>query len=362
QALGEEAAVIAEPVVVDRRVQARQEPVDDLFLRLDRRVAADVAAGAHRLRLREVPDAAAEPELLQRQRSDRADVRGAARPVVRQRAAVVRPDERAASAIEERQLGGARDLLAEADAARALDAPRHVGDDVRADHRAVEGRELALLFVVLRKLLAVAEGVVLEGALAGLVADRAVQRVVDQQELHRRRAGASDFLGRRLDRETVLQGHRASGLDLGHALDFDQAHAALADDREARVEAEVGDVDARALGGIDQVDVLGHLDRPPVEDHRECVLLRRRRSRWRRRRRITAHAVTRAAFGPTMHLLCSTWCMYSSRNLLTEERGGAIAASAKTQIVMPLAIWLQMRDRRSTSSTRPSPRSMRERR
>ena len=110
--LGQEPPVVAQPVVVDGRVQARQEPVDDVVLGLDRDVAADVAARAHGLGLLEVPDAAAEAEVAHGQGADRADVRGAARPVVGERRAVVRPDERAAAAVEERQLARAGDLLA----------------------------------------------------------------------------------------------------------------------------------------------------------------------------------------------------------------------------------------------------------
>ena len=67
-------------------------------------------------------------------------------------------------------------------------------------------RVLALALVVARELLAVAEGVVLQPALAGLVADRAVERMVDEEELHvRRRGTGADLLGRRLDRQSVLR-------------------------------------------------------------------------------------------------------------------------------------------------------------
>src|SRR6185312_13208138 len=79
------------------------------------------------------------------------------------------------------ELLDAGDLLREADAAGAVDAARHVGGD--------EGTEV----LVLHRALALAEAgdvpaetdrQVLQLALATLIADRAVERMVDQQELH----------------------------------------------------------------------------------------------------------------------------------------------------------------------------------
>ena len=71
---------------------------------------------------------------------------------------------------------------AEAHAARAVDAARHLlHRDQRAD---VLGEDDALVLVVARRRRAVADREILQLALAALVADRAVERVVDQQELH----------------------------------------------------------------------------------------------------------------------------------------------------------------------------------
>ncbi len=105
QALREEAPVVAEPVVVDLRVQPRQEAVDD------RRPAISIEMLQPMLQPGQTEGAfcryqtrLAEAELPRRQRADRADVGGAGGPVVGERLALVRPDERAAAAVEERQL------------------------------------------------------------------------------------------------------------------------------------------------------------------------------------------------------------------------------------------------------------------
>ncbi len=108
---------------------------------------------------------------------------------------------------------------------------------------------------------ALVERVVLQQALAGLVAHRAVERVIGEQELHDRVARLADALrGVRLDHHAV--GHRggAGDREAGLALDLDHADPALADDRQVRVVAEVGDVDAGEAGGFDQVGAGRDLD------------------------------------------------------------------------------------------------------
>src|SRR5207245_910398 len=114
----------------------------------------------------------------------------------------------------------------------------------------------------------VAEGEVLQRALAALVADRAVERVVDEDELERRVLALRRLLGgaRRLDDHPVLGGHRAARLELRHALDLDEAHPARADRRaEPRLVAEHRDLDPSRERRLDEPRALRHVHVRPVD-------------------------------------------------------------------------------------------------
>ena len=78
------------------------------------------------------------------------------------------------------------DLVSGIDAAVAQDAARHVQLDIGPEVHFVEG---AALFLVAGSAHAVLVRKVLQAALPGLVADRAIQRVVDQQHFHDAFAG-----------------------------------------------------------------------------------------------------------------------------------------------------------------------------
>jgi hypothetical protein len=78
-------------------------------------------------------------------------------------------------------------LLAEAHAAGAVDAAAHLlHRDQRAD---ILVEDDSLFFAVARGRAAVADGQILQLALPALVADGAIERVVDEQELHHRLLG-----------------------------------------------------------------------------------------------------------------------------------------------------------------------------
>ena len=101
---------------------------------------------------------------------------------------------------------------------------------------------------------AVAHRLVLQVALAALVADRAIERMVDQQELHH--ALARLLHHRRVGDDLLPVGdrQRAGRLRLRRAgLHLDQAHAAVAGDRQALVVAEARDLDAGQLAGLQDV-------------------------------------------------------------------------------------------------------------
>src|SRR5436309_540580 len=73
------------------------------------------------------------------------------------------------------------DLGGEADAARAMDAAIHAGLDQRPEILVLDR---ALVLLEAAAIEAIGHRLVLQVALAALIADRAVERVVDEQELH----------------------------------------------------------------------------------------------------------------------------------------------------------------------------------
>ena len=190
----------------------------------------------------------------------------------------------------------ARDLVGEAGAAAALDAALAVEQHEVADRDRL--LEVALLLDEARLARTERERLVLQRALAAAVADRAVERVVDEQELEhavlrlaspRRDCGVHDH--------AVGDRRRARDLQAAHALDLDEAHAAHADRLHALVPAEARDVGAVLLRDLDEqlpgcactsavdgdVTTSGPVDRDhvPVSDGHWLIGTRRRSLRRR---------------------------------------------------------------------------------
>ena len=149
------------------------------------------------------------------------------------------------------ELGDAGDFGGEADAARAVDAAVH---DVLTSGPMYLSSTARLFSWIARAVDAEGHRLVLQVALAALVADRAIERMVDQQELHHAFARLLDHrrVGEDLRRLAVRAGaqvahaHGAGGLRLRRAaLHLDQAHAAIAGDRQPLVVAEARDFGAR---------------------------------------------------------------------------------------------------------------------
>jgi hypothetical protein len=112
------------------------------------------------------------------------------------------------------------------------------------------GADHALFFVVARIALAVADGQILQLAFAALVADRAIQRVVNQQEFHHDFCACTALS---LWVRTIMPGDTGvaqAGIGFGAFLDFDQAHAAVGRDRQFLVIAEVRDVGSQFVCGV----------------------------------------------------------------------------------------------------------------
>ena len=257
-----EAAAVADPALVDLRVVAAEDAPHLALADRGARVAAGRAEAADRGDVLDLPRPRLEAVLGRGERADRAEldhVPGERRAV---RLVLERGDQGLRAAVPRDQLAVLRDVLGEARAAVAEDAALAVERDRRRDRDRLVERPLVERHP--RRAWPVAERQVLERALAALVADGAVERVVDEDELERRVLGLSG----QLRRVRGLHGHpvcgreRARGLRLRRAgSDLAQAHAAGADRRpEPRLVAEDRDLDARQRSRFDEPGPLRHGD------------------------------------------------------------------------------------------------------
>src|SRR5687768_16292523 len=115
-------------------------------------------------------------------------------------------------------------------------------------------------------MMAISHRLVLEVALAALVADRAIERMVDQQELHHPLARLPDGGSHGEDLLPLAGGQRTARLGLGRPrLHLDQAHPAIAGDGEPLMVAEAGDFLAGQLAGLEHRRALRHIDLDAVD-------------------------------------------------------------------------------------------------
>ena len=199
----------------------------------------------------EVPRPRLEPVGRGGERADRADLHGVAAEVAGEGVVGERVDLRLVAAVLEVDERVAGHLVGEARAAVAEDAALAVEGHEVADHDRLLEVPLLLHEPALAR--AVGERLVLERALAALVAHGAVERVVDEEELEDAVLRLLGDLALGVDLHVGRDGDHAGGLEGGAAagVDLDDAHPAHADRLHPRVVAEARDVGAVALGGLD---------------------------------------------------------------------------------------------------------------
>ena len=136
-------------------------------------------------------------------------------------------------------------------------------------------RNGALVLLVPAPVETVGHRLVLQIALAALIADRAIERVIDQQEFHH------PFL--RLERlwrfgenhHPVGRRHRARSYRLWRFLHLDETHPAISRNRETLVEAEMCNLDPGMLTGLQDRRASRHLDLGPIDRQlRHCQAAR----------------------------------------------------------------------------------------
>ena len=275
-----EATLVAVPLGVHRRVvtgqpaQHRPAAVVGALGAARGAVLADAGLAA------QVERARAEPVGRAGERPDRADLHGVAGEVGLEGLVLVDRDLLQRAPVEQLDERVAGHLLGEPGAAGAQHAALAVQQHLGADRQRLGVGPLDAGEPALR--VPVAHRLVLQRALPALVADRAVQRVVDQQQLQRAGLrGLGDLAGQLgLDHHVRGDRHGAGGHRLALALDLDQALPAGADRLQQRVVAEPRDLHADLLGGPDDQRARGHRDLEAV-DGAPDVVLGRVRSRHR---------------------------------------------------------------------------------
>ncbi len=318
-----EAALVAQPPFVHLGVVSGEDPRHLALARRRPGVAPDRAEAADRGDVLDLPGAGAEPVGRRGERADRAeleDVAGEVRPIG---LVFEGGDDGARAAVDRHELPVLGDGLGEAGAAVAEDAALAVERNQRRDRdRLVEG---PLFEAHAGRARPPAEREVLERALAALVAVRAVERVVQEDELEDGVLALRGLRARLRGREdeAVLGGHRAGCLELRHALDFAEAHAAGADRRaEPRLVAEDRYLDPGLERGLDHPLALGDLNLAAVDGDRDelgaahagtSISARMRAWCW------STGAMTWSSVESPWngHPPSSMWRWYSSRNLAT---------------------------------------------
>ena len=212
---------------------------------------------ADRLAARQFPGTRRKAEWFGRQRADRAQVDDITGQFRINRSIDEGENLRTLAAVHHAEFHDSGNFLAEPHAARAVNAARHVGRDQRTE---ILVDDDSLLFLIARGTAAIADRQILQLALAALIADRTIERMIDQQKLHHALLRLDRLLGTRLDLHAVRHGRGAGRQWLGRLFHFDQAHAAVGRNRELLVVAEVRDIGTDLVGSVHHRAAFGHLN------------------------------------------------------------------------------------------------------
>src|SRR5215472_15913822 len=143
-----------------------------------------------------------------------------------------------------------------------MDAPVHMRLDQRAEILVADG---ALVLVKPAAVETVSHCLILKIALAALVTDRAIERVIDQQEFHDSFLRFDRLWGLSQNYHPVSRRHRAGCDRLWRFLHLDETHPAISGYRETFVVAEMRDLDPRVFTGLEARRAGRHLDLTAVD-------------------------------------------------------------------------------------------------
>ena len=271
---------VCNPALVDCFVFQRYHAHHLLVFHLNNEIGASGIVRADGLAARQLPSAGAIAKRLAGERAHWANVDHVARQLGVNGLTQKGFNLGVLAPVRHAQLHHAGHFLAKAHAAGAMNAAAHF---LHADQRAhVLNRDHALFFSVARVGRTVAHRQVLQLAFAALVANRAVQRVVDKQKLHHRLLRLDSLVGLGAHHHALGDRRGAGGHGLGGFFNVHQAHAAVSGDAELLVVAEMGNVGARFFGRMHDHAAFQNLYLLAVEfdfNHGVMPIKRKRRPR-----------------------------------------------------------------------------------
>src|SRR5690606_32384590 len=249
KAIVRKAVAVADPALVDVFVLEGNHALDAIELDLGNEVGAQTVVRADRTTAGQLPGTGRHLVGTRQQRAHRAEVDHVAGEFGFNRLADEGGDLGKLAPVHHADFHHAADLFAETHTTGAVNATLHAfGGNERAH---ALGHDHALRFLVAGGRLAVTDRQVLQLALTALVADRAVERVIDEQELHDGVLCRDSLLGACVHDHAVGDGRGTGRQGLGRLFYVDQAHAAVGCHGKLLVIAKMRNVDAELVGSLD---------------------------------------------------------------------------------------------------------------
>ena len=259
---------IGNPGFIDRLVFTRNHPHDPTLMQMHERIGTHGIVRSHGRCLLILPGASDKAGRLGGQRADRAKIDDISGQLVTDRIFDVGTDAHELPASGSAEFTQPGDFLGEAYAARAMNAARHLRRDQRPD--VLVGNDTFHLRIP-GDAFAVPHGHVLQFALTALVANRTIERVIDQEKLHRALLRLQRQRRRRVHLHSRHDRCRAGRQGLWCLLDLDQTHPAIGRDRELLVIAEPGDMHPDSVSHFDQHCAFRRLDHLTIDLDRNRI-------------------------------------------------------------------------------------------
>ena len=242
------AVAIRNPAFVDGFVLHGNHPHDPMVLDLNDQIRAGRIVRADRLAAGQFPSPRAVPERLAGQRTNGTQIDHVAGQLRINRATNKGLDLRMLAAVGHAEFHGAGHFLTEPHATGAVNAAAHLLHRDQRSHLLVEHHPLFFLIAGIRT--AIADGKILQLTLTALVANGAVQWMIDQQKFHDRFLRLDGLVASGADHHALRDRCGAGRHRLGRLLHIHQTHPAVGRDAQLLVIAEVRNESPYLLGSM----------------------------------------------------------------------------------------------------------------